>query len=215
MAKSKTNYWKWGIIAAAIILSFWVGCNCGVKSVIKESRIDTIVNTDTVEITVEKEKLVPYQVNKYIKGNPYPVIEWAYDTLFSPVVITDTNEYIVNRFFDTMYYRTVHQLRNGTLMAFDTVTQNRLAGKGFKAIVFDTLIKETTTIFPPQKTVLLFSLSMMGKPTDPFHGAGAGFGLKDKKDRIYSFEIKTIREQGTYGELRLQLPVRNPFKKRK
>lgn len=198
----KINYWKWGVIAVAIIAWSLFMRSCGINSVIKTSRIDTFLSVDIdtfpsyvpVPSEVKPGKIEYRPKRDTVWLDPEKEIVYLPEDL-SPELITMLNDY--NR---TITY---NDTSVAGLTLLDTVTHNRIAGRQIIKKDTITTIKETTILQPPKRMIGYFSLSASR------YSAGAGIGLKTKNDWLYSIELKT--DHGIHPEIRLFKPIR--FKK--
>lgn len=203
------NKWKWGAIAAVIIAMFFLGrCN-GIQSVIKRTGSDTTVRKDSIQLAyvpvpvlvkydslLYKDKLVKVQVYDTLWGTPEVVIE--------PV---DSAE-ILKDYYAARIYSDTQRLKRGQVIINDTVSRNRITGRGLNVTGADTVIKNTVVFYPPKKAVGYFTLSGMGNAKTPGAGIGAGFGLKLPNDRIYQVEYKLMTGNRPALEARIFFPIR-------
>lgn len=204
------NWWKWGGIAALILVAFFLGrCN-GVRSVLKNTGRDTVINYDTTKRSyIPVPFWVRYDSIVYVNGKPIRVTE--YDTLWGQpetVLQPADTAAILKDYNATRVYSDTQRLKRGSLIIDDTLRRNQIAGRGVTITGTDTTIKETITLRPPKKFVGYFTLSGMGNTRQPFGGAGAGFGLKTPGDRIYQVEYKAITGGRDMIEARVFFPIR-------
>lgn len=206
---TSVNYWKWGIFVAIAVALFMLGrCN-GIRSVTKNTGVDTAINKDSI---VVRYKPIPYKVREidtqYIAGKPVPYA--VHDTTLVYEVRIDPADTaaILKRFFETAYYDHTLPLQRGTVRIIDTVSQNRIWGRQVMAFGTDTTITKTIVLKPPRNIVGYFSLSAMGNYKNPLYGAGIGFGIKLPNDMTYQAEVKAVRGQRLMYEGRAMFPIR-------
>ena len=197
MTTTKTNYWKWGIIAALLIGIFFLGKSCGVKSVLKDVGSDTAV-TSTVEVI--RYKPSPYKViekdTMWLRGKEKIVRVPVHDTLpgvYEVRVEPADTAFIVSRFNQFVFYDTsMVASRGDTVSVKDTLYGNRIIGREISIHGKDTVITNTIVKKPPRKTVLSFTTSLVGNMANPFYGQGAGFTLKLSNEESYSASVFNI-----------------------
>lgn len=200
----KVNKWKWGVLAAIIIIVFFVGRGCGIKSVISRTGSDTTVRKDSIVI---RYKPMPYKVididTAWIKKPvPYKVVDTftVYDVRIDPA---DTAA-ILAMCSERVYYDTTVHLKRGIIRIRDTVQHNRLQGRELFLNVTDSIITNTITKTIPRRYVGYFTVS----GSFPVYGAGFGLALKNPKDFVYQTEIKFMQGHKPTFEGRLLFPIR-------
>lgn len=196
------------IIVVAVCL-FMVGrCN-GIHSVTKSVGSDTTINkvklfigTIPVPYKIEDEDSIVYWAHtihdtvrpKPIEGKPYPVY---IDTTNYPIALV--KDYISKKYYS---------LDTFGVKVEDTVSQNRIIGRGLTITRTDTIITNTIVLTPPRHIVGYFTLSAAGNKQDPLSGAGAGFSLKLPNETIFGIEAKTVMGNRPMAEFRISLPIR-------
>lgn len=232
MAVSKTNWWKLGcfLLAAFLILillnnsckntqGFLSGCN-GKRDTL-DHKIDTAI-TRIEKDTVYVPK--PYKVDSFIfvgVPKPYKVIEYP-DQPTGPV---DHPEYLPItperccdelRQFGISYYNDSFQISKGNKVRVTDTVRGRILGRRIFLEKTDTAIKETITLSQPKKFQMLFGVSLLGNPKDPFHMAGAKLTFKYQNERQYFIGYKRQLQDGiNFYEIGTDIPIRifNPKKK--
>jgi len=202
--KTKTNWWKWSIIAGAIISVFFIGrCN-GIKSVVKINHIDTTIYKDSL---IVRYKPIPYRVDSFVfvKGKPFIKHDSVLQTVegLATQPLTDTGT-ILSRCNQVVYYSdSAAQWR-----IRDTLFQNRIVGREVKVICFDTSITKITTIYPPKKAILYLGFNAIGNPNNLLYGVGTDLSLKFSNDKIYGAGIKLLSGNQLYYEGKVMFPLR-------
>lgn len=197
-------YYKVLFVAIIAVAIFLWGRGCGIHAVTKEVRTDTVIvkgKTDTTYIPVPSTVTNTFYVPKFIHTT---------DTLetFETVTQKVDTANILKRYFETVTYKDVQNVKRGTVTIFDTVTQNRIIKRRLQTDMADTIITKTVTLIPPHKNVLYFGLSGFGNKNDLLFGAGADLSLKDKTDRIYSLGTKYLKGGNWYVEGQIKFPIK-------
>ena len=137
--------------------------------------------TDTIEIV--KTKVVTK------KG-----IDIYHETIIEKEVsipsIIDTQK-LLKDYYSKILYKDVLILPDslGTVSVIDTISQNRILGRTFKASVKERIIKETTIVKEPAKNQLYYGLNSSFNQKDLVSAVGVGLIFKTKKDKIYQLNI--------------------------
>ena len=177
-----------GFVAAMLIRSCKGGDNffgCRGGDTISHT-IDTIVRIDTIEkwLTPEPEKIVEAE---YIYVNGKEKIVYKTDTLESFIYDTvEISSHAISDYYSTRYYNDSVIDGRAKIYLRDTVTQNRIKGRGVMAIVNDTIIKEVVTLTQPKKMVAYFGVTGLGMNGNPFYAVGPDVSIKGANDKIYS-----------------------------
>ena len=208
--KAKTNWYKYGVWVAAIIILLLLVRSCGNggtsffscnKPDTTRHTIDTTIYKDSI---VYVDKPVPYKVEIFIKGKPYAVHDTVTDYLIHP---TDTAA-ILQRFLETVYYSQVYDVKRGTIIINDTLTQNRISGRGLLVNISDTTIKETIILQQPKRLILYFGINAMGNRKDFFHSIGSDLSLKGNNDMIYGAGVNIMRGGEIFYTGKVMFPIR-------
>jgi hypothetical protein len=140
-----------------------------------------IVDTDTV-----------YQqktFTKYIKGKSIPFV--VLDTIYNVDVVHDTIKIIsdYNRVYS--YSDTIKIDTLGYAYIQDTISQNKIQGRSFKAEINEKTIYVTKTIIPkPKKEVYLGVIGDL-RAFDNKLGLGLGLGYKTAKSGLFTINATT------------------------
>lgn len=198
-----------GIVALIALLSIsYFSCEAGKKSITKHTGIDTTVTiykTDTVL------KPVPYKVTEYVKGKDGKVVTiYRTDTLETVEVQlqpTDTAG-IIRRFLDTAFYAYQSDTGRAKVEIMDTVTGNRIVGKGVRITVSDSMIRATTILKPPKPFVLSFTTSLLGNAKQPLFGQGVGLDFKLPNEDSYTLQVFNVKDQPLMWQATKKWPIR-------
>lgn len=197
-------YYKVLFVAIIAVAIFLWGRGCGIHSVTKEVKTDTLIvrgKTDTtyIPVTSTVTNTNTYYIPKFIHTS---------DTLETTEVLPADTAAILKRYFETVTYKDVQNVKRGTVTIFDTVTQNRIIKRRLQTDISDTVITKTVTLIPPKKNVLYFGLSGFGNKNDLLFGAGTDLSLKDKTDKIYSIGTKYLKGGNWYLEGQIKFPIK-------
>lgn len=177
---------------------------CNGKDTISH-RIDTIIvihKSDTTYIPQPVEVFMPGQVKWFEKT--------VHDTL-PPITSYEfalpCDSQYTKAYFLTSIYKAHNEGKNWKVDIADTVTQNRIIGRGLKVVTQDTVIRESTTLLK-HKLILYFGFSVQGGMSDWFHAAGLDLSLKGTNDRIYSIGANLTRDNKIFYQAGVRLPIR-------
>lgn len=204
----KAKYW---MVLAAIIAIFLLGRQCGIKSVLKTVHVDTTVHKDSLVI---RYKPVPYKVvdvdTLFMQGKPTPYA--VHDTVKEVVTRYIDTSQVINKYFETAYYKDVHDVKRGTVTILDTVTQNRIIGRQLQVNIADTVIKETMALHPPNHFVMYFGVDYFANAKNPFYAGGVNLSAKLPNEKIFTVGVLVDKENKIVYQGGIKIPIR-PFKK--
>lgn len=206
MAANKTNWYKWSIVIAALVVYGLLMRSCGIKSVTKTEGSDTtitIYKTDTV-YKIEPEFVAvtnTIHVPKIIyRTDTFETFERIFDLTDTAALLRDYNA--------TVFYRDTQQVASGRIIISDSVRQNRIKSRRLQTELRDTLIEKITVLHPPRRFVGSVLFSVAGNNQHPLSGTGAGFALKTPDDVSIGIMGKIWRQNRPTVELQLGLPLR-------
>lgn len=159
------------LIAVLIFFIFDKSKYIGDKPIIV-TQIDTIYSTDTI-VKIKKGKDIPFEI--------YRVLE---DT------IHDTIEVIKNYNTVKVYSDTITQ-DSSKFYITDTISQNQIQGRLFKAEIAYKTIYNTTTIHIKDKNAIYLGLLGDLRRFDNKVGLGVGFGYSMPKKGLFLFSATT------------------------
>ena len=145
-----------------------------------------ITKVDTI-VKVEK-------VFKYRKGDSIPFVVLGVDTTTIHDTIRIVEDYkLVRNYNDTIRIDSL-----GYAYISDTISENKIKGRGFKAEIETRTIKiETTKVNPPKKEVYLGFIGDLRR-FDEKVGVGVGIGFKTAKNDLFQFSVTTNQLQIGY-----------------
>jgi len=144
------------------------------------TKIDTIVKVQ--------------KVFKYRKGDSIPFVVLGVDTL----TIHDTMRIVEDYKQVRNYNDTIRIDSLGFAYISDTISENKIKGRGFKAEIETRTIRiETTKVNPPKKEVYLGFIGDLRR-FDEKVGVGVGIGFKTAKNDLFQFSVTTNQLQIGY-----------------
>jgi hypothetical protein len=145
-----------------------------------------ITKVDTI-VKVEK-------VFKYRKGDSIPFVVLGIDT----TTIHDTLRIVEDYKLVRNYNDTIRIDSLGYAYISDTISENKIKGRGFKAEIETITIRiETTKVNPPKKEVYLGFIGDLRR-FDEKVGVGVGIGFKTAKNDLFQFSVTTNQLQIGY-----------------
>jgi len=138
-----------------------------------------ITKVDTI-VKVEK-------VFKYRKGDSIPFVVLGIDTTTIHDTIRIVEDYkLVRNYNDTIRIDSL-----GYAYISDTISENKIKGRGFKAEIETRTIRiETTKVNPPKKEVYLGFIGDLRR-FDEKVGVGIGIGFKTAKNGLFTLSATT------------------------
>ena len=174
------------ILALIFVLLFFVlapNNNGGDNKVV--TNIDTLIKHDTIR--------------KYKKGNDIPFV--VLDTLYQIDEVHDTI-YIVNDYNKIKAYSDTLRINtDNSVYIQDTITQNRIIGRSYKANLTEKTITITNDIYHKPKNELFMGLIGDIRRLDNKIGIGVGLNYK-KQNEVYILNFTTNQiSLGLYKKL--------------
>jgi hypothetical protein len=153
------------------------------------TKVITKIDTITKNITT----------TKYKKGNDIPFV--VLDTLYQIDEVHDTT-YIVNDYNTIKAYSdTLHISTDNSVYIHDTITQNRIIGRSYKANLSEKTITITNDIYHKPKNELFIGLLGDIRRFDNKIGVGVGLNYK-KQNEVYTISFTTNQiSLGLYKKL--------------
>lgn len=209
MATKKSNFWKWVIlIAGLIVASYFIGSCNGRKSVLKSAVVthdSLIIRTIPIPYKVEQDDSIVYMTHTEHDSLFWPLmieVPGKIDTIFLPTtpqwVVDKLNDCNSSRSYDSSYIN-----NRDTVRIIEVVKNNRITGRTIKFYTSD-----STIILKPQKR-WVGSLYLGGLGAVNYMGIKAGFGLENKDNVGFIAEITYVNgiKKPFYGGT-LKLPIR-------
>jgi hypothetical protein len=163
------------IVILVAVLIFFIGSEA------RYTKVDSVIVKDTV-----------YQqktFTKFTKGKSIPfvvldttyLIDEVHDTI---TIVKDYNQ--VNVYSDTMRIDSL-----GYAYIQDTISQNKIQGRSFKAEISEKTIYVTKTITPKPKNQVYFGVLGDLRTFDNKVGLGLGLGYKTAKNGLFTINATT------------------------
>jgi hypothetical protein len=163
------------ILALIFVVLFFVlapNDNGGDAKVI--TKIDTLIKHDTIR--------------KYKKGDAIPFV--VLDTIYQVDEVHDTT-YIVNDYNKVKVYTDTLRINTDNYVSIqDTISQNKIFGRGYNAHFTEKTIVVTNNIYHKPKNELFVGLIGDLRRFDNKIGAGVGFNYKKQKE-VYTLNFTT------------------------
>jgi len=140
------------------------------------TKTDPIIKADTVY----QEKTF----TKFIKGNSIPFV--VLDTIYLIDRITDTITIVKDYNQVRVYSDTIKVDSLGYAYIQDTISQNKIQGRGFTANITLPTIKITKTLQPKERNQLYLGFIGDLKHSNGQIGIGGSIGLKTAKNTLYT-----------------------------
>jgi len=168
-----------------VVLFFVLAPNNGGGGTKVITKIDTIIKHDTII--------------KYKKGNSIPFV--VLDTIYQFDEIHDTT-YIVNDYNKIKAYSDTLRINTGNSVYIqDTISQNRIIGRSYKANLTEKTIIVTNDIYHKPKNELFMGLIGDIRRFDNKIGIGVGLNYK-KQNEVYILNFTTNQiSLGLYKKL--------------
>ena len=205
--KNGITYFKYGVILICVIavMLLFRGCWCNKPSG-KPSGKDTIrIKADTVYLQSKTDTQyipAPYKVTQVIthyKTDTLETYELKVDTLKS-----------VKDFLSTKYYRDTTRLKDqsGYIILQDTVSRNKIIGRGIQAFITQKQITNTVTLSATKRTTLYVGINAAGNKENTIYAVGGSLGIMAKNGKYYGAIVQLTKSgQPMYGA-QILLPVR-------
>lgn len=170
---------------------------CGGTGQTVETKIDTVykeVKGDSVFIPVVREH--------YIRGKAPKAFE-KWDTLYLPEITEANCDSILNEYASFNLYSNVMDIKDdssnyGTVTIDDTVTRNKIVGRGVKYDLRIPEITKTITLTQPRRNQIYAGAGLWGNENDFLAGYEVNLSLKTKQDRIVGIGYQQIFNGGHY-----------------
>lgn len=176
----KINWWMISFIAIAVLWGFREGCGCrkGTGDVVGGPSPEPVY-LPGVETIIIDTHYVPV-VKKVAKPDQLGVVRLKevvrYDTVEVPVIV-EVSE-------GTAFYRDSLPVSHGYAIIQDTVSENRITGRGFR--LNQALPTVERTIPEKKRNVVYLGISGTGGKQNYLYSVSGDISLKDKRDRMWS-----------------------------
>lgn len=195
------NWWKYGILVAAVLALMYWARSCGINSVTKGIKSDTTITThnDTSHTNPTPSKILPpdtIKITRWLKPEREEDTLWI-DAEPPTIPPTDTLSELVRlraiekKYNQRVVYRDSAQGKDSAWKVFvdDTVQYNRLGRRAW-AIRYKDTTKTNTIIKKPKKPLTLSVIaSGMSNLKKPVYAEGGGLSLGLPSGAIYQVQI--------------------------
>jgi hypothetical protein len=185
---SSTPLYLFVIAVLVVLLLLQRGCNTGLRQP-QEPTVVTVVDTQYITKTVQRPVYKP--------GQPV-VVTLPGDTLIFTEPV-DTFAILKDHYSTRVYNDTIPVDSIGFVYLQDSIRENQIQARKFKANYTIPIITSTTTITlppPPPKTQVFAGVDAGFNKTAPVSYAGPTIALKTKKDALYTVGVGYAVEQG-------------------
>lgn len=203
--KNGIQYFKysvWLLTLIAVIYLFHT-CNCNKPEVkqVPVIKYDTtyIKGKDSISYVPK-----PYKVSVPV---PYAVVDSFTETVVERV---DTTQ-ILKQFYSTLYYSDTQPIKYGSITINDTVSKNKIQGRGLVINQDIPIVTKTITEVIKRRNVLMVGVEALGNKDNPLYATGINAGIFSKRDRYIGIKGMILKGgQGLVG-----VDIKWPVKLRK
>ena len=149
-------------------------------------RTSTYRKNDPIVLTQLDTVYQQKTFTKYTKGDSIPYIVLGVDT----TTIHDTIKVLYDYSRIYSYSDTIKQDSN-IFYIHDTITQNKLKGRSFKADLHEKTVFVTNNIYPKSKNEVYLGFLADLRSFDNKVGVGVGIGFKTAKNGLFSLSAST------------------------
>lgn len=171
-----------GLFLVLVIILLFKKCDCGRTTPTETVRVDTVYKEVKGEVVYVPKVDTMYFTKTTSKTIPYRV----FDTLYLPELVElepDTAAIIANYTKAFLYSDTIKN-KYGNIIINDTLTRNRIYGRGVKTNLLIPEVTKTITLTQPRRNMVFIGANLLGSETDFFKGYNVNLSLKTKQDRM-------------------------------
>ena len=149
-------------------------------------RTSSYIKNDPIVLTQYDTIYQEKTLTKYRKGDSIPFLVLAVDT----TTIHDTTK-IVGDYLTTKVYTDTFTLDSSHFTIIDTISENSIKGRQFKADLHEKTIFVTNNIYQKAKNELYLGFLADLRAFDNKVGLGVGIGFKTAKNGLFSLSAST------------------------
>lgn len=181
------------LFIAVVILLYLQKCNGNGSG--------TIIKTDTVWVQEKTDtQYIPQIVNHYLPGKaPKPFEKW--DTLYLTEIKDVDTAAILQDYFSFNTYADTLKNKYGYVLVSDTITRNKIAGRGVETNLLVPEVTKTITLTQPKKNQVYAGFGLFGSQKDFAGGYELNLSLKTKQDRILGVGYDQFFNGGGYFKI--------------
>lgn len=179
-----------GIVLVFILINKCTSCGKTGNGSSKTVKIDTVyvkVKQDTSYIPVPDTIFYPKEKLRF-KWDTL----WINDDLLTANEIEHPTFNYREDYFATRVYKDTLNNKYGSIIINDTISQNKVQGRGVKTYILIPEVTKTITVPEKKRNQLYFGGGLFGNETKVLSGYEAGLMFKTKQDRILSLSYNQI-----------------------
>lgn len=185
-------------------MAFFLFRGCGRGKTKDHYIIKETVNIDTVykEVNADSDYIIfPYKIVKHDTLTNT-------DTLWGMTYKDVDTAQILHEFFNEKYYYDSIDVMYGKVYVKDTVSQNKIQGRGISTRISIPEITKTITLIKLPRTTLYLGTEVNGNKEYPIYSVGINGGLVLKSGKYWGVQYSLTKEGlGLYG-LRFMIPIK-------
>lgn len=198
---------KYFTLAIMLIVVMLIFRRCGCGGGNRNQHSDTIsVKHDTVFVQSKSDTHYipqPFKVVKYVT-----IKETSHDTLEVFNLEHVDSLKILADYLATRYYFDSIAFKYGKVYVRDTVTQNRIIGRGVRSDFSVPVITNTITLREKKRTVLYLGAEGFGNEKTLVYGIGVNAGLEFKNRKYWGVSYILTKDGAAQYGLRFMIPIR-------
>lgn len=205
MKDTDTQYRRIVIAALFLVVVIFLvfrKCACG-KGETKTVKIDTVYKeikgevfyipkVDTVFFTRTTTKLVPYL---------------TLDTLYIPELKDVDTIAILSDYYKARIYRDTLKNQYGYISLTDTISQNKIKGRGVKTSLLIPEITRTITLSQPKRNQIYIGAGLFGNEDDYLDGYNVNLALKTRRDKMIEVGYNQLFNGAHYYSLGMKFKI--------
>lgn len=191
------------LFVVIVILLVFRKCNCGRAAQTETVRIDTVYKevkgdvsyipkTDTIFFTRTTTKLVPYL---------------TLDTLYIPELVDVDTAAILSDYYKARIYRDTLRNQYGYISLTDTISQNKIRGRGVKTSLLIPEVTKTITLTQPKRNQIYIGAGLFGNEDDYLDGYNVNLALKTRRDKMIEIGYNQLFDGGHFYSLGLKFKI--------
>lgn len=207
MKMSDTNKQFPKLIAISLFVMLCIfllfkNCKCG-NSELKSVRVDTVYKEVKGEVIY-----VPKVDSIYFTRNTRELVPYATtDTLYIPELENVDTAAILSDYYKAVIYKDTLRNQYGTITVTDTVSQNRIKGRGVRTNLSIPEITKTITLTQPKRAQVYLGADLFGNEDDYLDGYNVNLSLKTRSDKIIEVGYNQLFNGSHYYSLGLKLKI--------
>lgn len=182
------------LFIAVVILLYLQKCSGNGDGIIS-------IKTDTVWVHEKKDtQYIPQIVNHYLPGKASKPFE-KWDTLYLTELKDVDTAAILQDYFSFNTYADTLKNKYGYVLVSDTITRNKIAGRGVETNLLVPEVTKTITLTQPKRNQVYAGFGLFGNSKDFAGGYELNLSLKTKQDRILGVGYDQFFNGGGYFKI--------------